>query len=699
MKPMSTFAAFMNRFNITQRFVASVCFFALPLGVLFYFNLDQLSEKIEFARQELLGDQFQTPATHALKALGDYRTFTLRGSRESEAARQQTEQLFKQLGNEVREKGERLGFGDNALKAARLENLRVDRIEQRWQALQREAQTPTSKAAGEQCAALMQDLRGWVAHTIVTSNLILDPELDSYHLGDLVSEAMSATLIRIAAVRAEAALAARSGGAMDRQNLVLAAAMLQESDFERITQDLETVITASAMPERANPALRATLEAALSHYKADVGQLIAILHAARQGKPVTPDELEQVSAQAAKTSLETSDKSMQELNKLLEARLDGFGKYRMKLAAGTAFALGLPLLVLALTVRGVTKPLAVAIAHVGQVARGNLATELPAGFLGRGDEIGTLSRAMQEMSLKLREMVGDISSGIGVLSSAASQMQTSSTQMTAESRNASDKAHSVAAAAEEMSSNVTSVAVGMEQTTTNLANVASATDQMTATIGEIAGNSERARRITHDATIQAKRITEQINQLSESAREIGKVTETINEISSQTNLLALNAAIEAARAGAAGKGFAVVANEIKALAQETAAATEDIKNRVAGVQRSTANGISEIEKVSQVIHEVSDIVGSIAAAIEEQATATRDIARNIAEASTGVNDANERVAQSSQVSREIARDISKVDHATSEMSDGSSHVRSSAEEVSRISTQLQLTVDRFVVHA
>ncbi len=155
--------------------------------------------------------------------------------------------------------------------------------------------------------------------------------------------------------------------------------------------------------------------------------------------------------------------------------------------------------------------------------------------------------------------------------------------MPTESTAGSEKAQTVAAATEEMSINVTSVAAGMEQTTTNLSNVAAATEEMTSTISEIAGNSEKARRITGDATRQANRITEQINELGVAAREIGKVTETITEISSQTNLLALNATIEAARAGSAGKGFAVVANEIKALAQQTAAATEDIKTRIAGV--------------------------------------------------------------------------------------------------------------------
>jgi methyl-accepting chemotaxis protein len=151
----------------------------------------------------------------------------------------------------------------------------------------------------------------------------------------------------------------------------------------------------------------------------------------------------------------------------------------------------------------------------------------------------------------------------------------------------------------------------MEQTTSNLAHVSSATEHMTSMIGEIAQDSEKARRITKNATDQTLQVTEKITQLGMAAREIGKVTETIAQISSQTNLLALNATIEAAREGAAGKGFAAVATEIKALAQQTAVATEDIKARIDGVQTATAVGIAEIGKVSQVIGEVNAIVISM----------------------------------------------------------------------------------------
>ncbi len=367
------------------------------------------------------------------------------------------------------------------------------------------------------------------------------------------------------------------------------------------------------------------------------------------------------------------------------------------LITGSLFALAVAIVGGFVLTRGIAAPLAGVVVNLEQIAQGDLSRDLPSESRLRSDEIGTLARAMQATIVALRKMIQEISGGIQVLSSSSTELITSSTQMTAGSQRASDKAHSVAAAAEQMSSNITSVAAGMEEATTSLANVAAATEQMTSTIGEIAGNSEKARRITGDATRQAAKITEQINQLGHAAREIGKVTETITEISSQTNLLALNATIEAARAGSAGKGFAVVANEIKTLAQQTAAATEDIKARIAGVQSATADGIAEIEKVSLVIGEVSEIVASIAAAIEQQSAATKSIAGNIGEASTGVMDANRRVSESSQVSREIARDIVDVDRSAGEMATGSDHVRSSAAELSKVAETLTLTAARFHV--
>jgi methyl-accepting chemotaxis protein len=277
------------------------------------------------------------------------------------------------------------------------------------------------------------------------------------------------------------------------------------------------------------------------------------------------------------------------------------------------------------------------------------------------------------------------------LRSLINTVATSANKLTSASGKLASKTNFVASAAEEMSINTVSVAAGMEQANTSLHAVATAVEEMTATIGEIARNSERAHATTEQAASQVDQFSTIMKNLGQSAQEIGKVTETINSISSQTNLLALNATIEAARAGAAGKGFAVVASEIKELAQQTAAATSEIKEKIATIQGSTAGAVADIDQIVQVIRDVNEIVVSIAAAIQEQATVTQDIAGNIAQASGGVRDANTRVTQTSVVSNTIAKEIA-------ELSGTSGQTTSvSAVALAQLAEQLSQSVSKFKV--
>ncbi len=345
----------------------------------------------------------------------------------------------------------------------------------------------------------------------------------------------------------------------------------------------------------------------------------------------------------------------------------------------------------------VTNPVRRSLSYLTEMSRGDFSILPAQDFLERKDEMGDIGRAISVLLNSLKNSVGQVRDGVGTIASASTELSAVSSQMTSSSSEASARSNGVAAAAEQMSANTFSVAAGIEQAVTNLRSVATATEEMTATIGEIAGNSEKARRITGDAVSQADRISAAVRSLGQSAQDIGKVTETITSISNQTNLLALNATIEAARAGVAGKGFAVVATEIKELAKQTAAATEDIKIKISGVQNSTTNTVDDIEKVMKVIHDVSDIVTTIATAIEEQSVVTKDIAANISQATRGVDEANERVSQTSTVSHSVAQDISAVNKAGNEIARGSLQVQSSAVELSTLAEQLRSMVQAFKV--
>jgi methyl-accepting chemotaxis protein len=187
-----------------------------------------------------------------------------------------------------------------------------------------------------------------------------------------------------------------------------------------------------------------------------------------------------------------------------------------------------------------------------------------------------------------------------------------------------------------------------DQASANVRTVATATDNLGTSITEIAGRAEESSRIAATAVEQAKFADGHIDRLSQSATRIGDVVKLISSIASQTNLLALNATIEAARAGHAGRGFAVVAQEVKTLAANTAAATEEIARQVTGMQKATAESVMAIRDINATIDRIAEIASIILAAVEAQQTATATIARNLKEATHGTNAVADGIANASR---------------------------------------------------
>ncbi len=344
----------------------------------------------------------------------------------------------------------------------------------------------------------------------------------------------------------------------------------------------------------------------------------------------------------------------------------------------------------------IVKPLNRAIASLKDIAQGegDLTMRLDA---KSKDEIGELGFWFNTFIEKLQGIVKRIAENSNLVNASSNQLSLIAGELSSGAEDTSHRAANVATASEEMSANLNNVAAAMEQSSTNVNMVAAAAEEMTSTITEIAENAERARNVSSKAVDQARRASDKMEELGEAAKRIGKVTETITEISEQTNLLALNATIEAARAGEAGRGFAVVANEIKDLAKQTAQATLDIKNQIHDVQQTTEASVAEINQISEVISGVNDIVATIAAAVEEQTAATREIANNIAQASQGIQEVNENVSQSSTVAGDITEDISKVNLAATGISESSKQVQDSSEGLQRMAKELNGIVGSFKV--
>lgn len=342
--------------------------------------------------------------------------------------------------------------------------------------------------------------------------------------------------------------------------------------------------------------------------------------------------------------------------------------------------------------RNITKPLQRCVELAERISNGDLTHQID---LNRGDEIGILGKALNQMSRGLRDMMHLVSQNALALNAAATELSAVSQQLSGSAHEMHDKSNTVASATEEMSVNMVTVSAAAEQSNANTNAVATATEEMTASVEEISQNAEKSRQATQEAVNTVNSASQRVDELGKAAQEIRQVIEVIVEIAEQTKLLALNATIEAARAGEAGKGFAVVASEVKDLAKQTNDATEDIRAKIEAIQKSTNATISEIQQVNQTIMGIHDLIGNTASAVEEQAITTKEIARNIHQAAEGIREVSQSVAQTSSVTQMVANNISGVNAASNEVQSASSQVQSSAAELSKMGESLTQVLSRF----
>jgi methyl-accepting chemotaxis protein len=455
--------------------------------------------------------------------------------------------------------------------------------------------------------------------------------------------------------------------------------------------------------EQARAMLPAVNEA-LTQYKQDIAETLRLADAA---KYVALDQQTRRLRDAALKSRESaerlqgaissvSNRLIERVEKFSEAASEEYASKSLLMILATALGVVLGVVAGFVVARfGIAHPIAELLNDSERLSAGDTSAQFKT--TARADEIGKVSSAVakfrdnviaqQQAAKSFADEVEQREALNRNMESAVEEFRTTSGGLLKMVNNNAGMMRQTAEAltgiASEATQQAASAATASEQTAANVQTVAAAAEELTSSIQEIGRQIALSNSTVRSAGATTKRSESEIEGLAQAAQSISSVVDLIQAIAAQTNLLALNATIEAARAGEAGRGFAVVAQEVKSLAEQTAKATQEIAQHIAGIQSSTGSAVASVKEVAVAMRQIDEVTTAIASAVEEQGAATHEISQNVQMAASGT--------------QTLASSISMVNAAIENTNRSADQVLDASGKVSGAAEQLAAEVQAFFV--
>ena len=588
--------------------------FVLPLACLaIFFIFTGINKDIEFASQEIRGNEYQRPLESLLDHVTQHQFIQQRiqGGDKSVTndqlaeAKAKVDLDFGKLIETDKKLGVQLQFTKEVLHDKKLDDANAVAAQQEWAALTASGGM-TSAISPEKHFHLVSTLRDMITHAGNMSNLILDCDLDSYYLMDMTLSRLPAHQQRLALALSFATEATGHTGlfASDTRKLDTFAAMLIEADRDNINGDMQTALDEDKNFYGISPTLQTNLKPKVDACAASTTAFANLLEKISSAKvDVDPKVLIAAGELAHRDSFQLSDTAIDELDTLLKIRIDAKKQLRMFALLITAAILLGGGIIAFFVIRTVTHSIQRVAGELQDLGTGEADLTRSVSVTG-SFELQTLARGFNSLMGKLLELIKQIQrSGMQVTSS-SNEIAASTKQLEAAVTEQAASTNEVVATTKEISA----TSQTLVQTMGDVGKVALETASLAGLAqGDLDGMESTMRQLANSTNA----ISTKLSAISTKANNINKIVITITKVADQTNLLSLNASIEAEKAGEHGLGFAVVAREIRRLADQTAVATLDIERMVKEMQSVVSVGVMEMDKftkdVGQSVNDVNQI--------------------------------------------------------------------------------------------
>ncbi|MEQ1876854.1 MAG: methyl-accepting chemotaxis protein [Bdellovibrionia bacterium] len=647
----------LNRLSLAGRLLMSNVVYSIPVIILSYIVVTAKNEPINFNKWEWMGDQYQRPLQTLLEGVSKHKLLAqraLHGDTKSKAmlgdVQAQIDKGLVDLKAIDAQLGVDLQFTDEGLAKRKREHFRASTFEKEWTDLKGRIEGLKPQESNDLHTHLIADVRTMIVHMGDTSNLILDPDLDSYYLMDVTLLALPQTQDRLQDVIANVEPLLRTGriSAQDRITLEVYSAMMKQADLDRIVGSIQTSLNEDPNFQGKNETFQAEAPVLLAAFQKEFEKFIAMTKRIAAEPTLTVNADEYVAQGEAVLGLAHSYSrfALTEMDKLVMTRINAYEKSKYSALGFAAVGLLFVSLFFLYISNGLTKSISAAVGRMREAA----------------DKGAESSNKLVNASSKVSSASTEQASAIQETVATLNQINA----MVGKSVDNAGKAAKVSGASRDVATKGKR-AVG----------------EMITAIDEITASNAHIMKQIDEST---SRITEIVKVITE----IANKTKVINDIVFQTKLLSFNASVEAARAGEHGKGFAVVAEEVGNLAQMSGNAAKEIgemlSSSILRVQSIVTDTKSQVEKLVQVGKSKVEAGLVTAKRCEE---VLEEVVGNVNQANSMISEISVASKEQAQGINEISRAMGQLDEATQLNADTSHETANQAEQLLNQATTLR----------